>query len=381
LAAEESVLRTAPVSGESLTPVAATTSSGTSGHVDRGSYDGGGHRDRLDDVEWRSSSGVIAQVNGAYRDAVYVTAGIRAELNDGFAQDIRWSTLPLLGVAVVRSAGDVQVKWRAAYGKGIRAPRTASRETMSGYNRGRDGYGEDAIYRAAIAPESQQGIEAGLDVYVGRAFSLRATRFDQVASGLIQRVTVGVDSTDRSGSYGPRAISYALQNVGDISNRGWEIDGALVRGTLTMSGSYSLVSSTVRRLDATYSGDLQRGSRVLEVPANTGSLTAAWTGGRWLGSVTATRAWDWINYDRIGLADAVVHDTKPPGEPLGDWLRSYWRHYAGVTRLGAAFSGQLSPSLTAIVTGQNLLNQQRGEPDNITVVPGRTLTLGIRTSF
>jgi len=97
--------------------------------------------------------------------------------------------------------------------------------------------------------------------------------------------------------------------------------------------------------------------------------------------VTATRAWDWINYDRIGLADAVVHDTRPLGEPLGDWLRSYWRHYSGVTRVGASFSHQLSPALTVIVTGENLLNRQRGEPDNITVVPGRTITVGVRTSF
>ena len=344
-------------------------------------YDGGHDSDRLDDVTWRSSSGVIAQVNGSYHDALYLTAGVRAERNDGFAQDIRWSTLPLIGLAMVRGEGDIQVKWRAAYGKGIRAPRTASRETMSFYGRERDNYGEDAIYRSAVAPESQQGIEAGVDLYVGRAFTLRATRFDQVASGFIQRVTVGIDSSYRGDSYGPRQVSYALQNVGKIANRGWELDGSLARGPLTLSGSCSLVSSTVRHIDSTYSGDLQSGSRMLEVPANTGSLTAAWSGDRWLGSLTAARASDWINYDRVGLAYAVVHDTRPLGMPYGDWLRSYWRHYPGVTRLRAALSREISPSLNLIATGENLLNYQRGEPDNVTIVPGRTLTLGVRASF
>jgi hypothetical protein len=33
------------------------------------------------------------------------------------------------------------------------------------------------------------------------------------------------------------------------------------------------------------------------------------------------------------------------------------------------------------VIGQNLLNHQRGEPDNITVLPGRTVALGIKGSW
>ena len=33
------------------------------------------------------------------------------------------------------------------------------------------------------------------------------------------------------------------------------------------------------------------------------------------------------------------------------------------------------------VTGDNLLNLQRGEPDTITIVPGRTILLGLRARF
>ena len=120
---------------------------------------------------------------------------------------------------------------------------------------------------------------------------------------------------------------------------------------------------------------------MLEVPTNTASLTAGWTGERWLASVTAARVSDWINYDRVALAWSVVHDTRPVGQPIGDWLHSYWRRYTGVTRVRAAFSHELTPSLTALATGENLLGYQRGEPDNVTVVPGRTLTLGVRATF
>jgi iron complex outermembrane receptor protein len=33
------------------------------------------------------------------------------------------------------------------------------------------------------------------------------------------------------------------------------------------------------------------------------------------------------------------------------------------------------------LTGENLLNYQRGEPDTMTIVPGRTITLGVRARF
>jgi iron complex outermembrane receptor protein len=42
---------------------------------------------------------------------------------------------------------------------------------------------------------------------------------------------------------------------------------------------------------------------------------------------------------------------------------------------------ELRHGLDLILTGDNLLNQQRGEPDNITVLPGRTVTAGVRAKF
>ena len=383
LGAERSVLRSATVSAlASAMPLVAPHDAWRSGPMQSdggsGGETGGG---RLDDVEWRTNTGLIAQLNAAFHDAAYITAGARLERSGGFPAAGQWNTLPLLGVALVRGTADVQMKVRGAYGRGIRGPRTASRETMSGVGRSRDIYGEDEIERRGIAAETQRGSEAGFDLYIGRALALRATRFDQLASGLIQRVAVAVDTTYRSGSYGPREVWYALQNVGKISNRGWELDGTLTRSAVSLTGSFSAVSSIVRQLDPGYTGDLRTNERMLEVPARTASVTAAWTAERWLASVTAARASDWINYDRIGLAYSVVHDTRPPGQPIGDWLHSYWRSYNGVTRLRAAMSRELTPSLTAVVTGENLLDHQRGEPDNVTIVPGRTISLGIRATF
>ena len=72
---------------------------------------------------------------------------------------------------------------------------------------------------------------------------------------------------------------------------------------------------------------------------------------------------------------------RAPGDLTGPQLRAYWREYEGVTRMRATTSVQLRRGLALTLAGENLLDRQRGEPDNLTVLPGRTFTLGVRTAF
>jgi iron complex outermembrane receptor protein len=117
---------------------------------------------------------------------------------------------------------------------------------------------------------------------------------------------------------------------------------------------------------------------MLGVPAITAGLTSTWTTRRWSASLTATRASDWINYDGLALAS----ESSTAGHPIvGDLLRTYWRSYGGVTRIDASASRLLFGAFSAILTGRNLLDVQRGEPDNVTIVPGRTLTAGLQAKF
>jgi hypothetical protein len=46
---------------------------------------------------------------------------------------------------------------------------------------------------------------------------------------------------------------------------------------------------------------------------------------------------------------------------------------AGITHLRATAAWSIGPRLALTLTGDNLLNQQTGEPDNVTVLPGRTI--------
>ena len=325
-------------------------------------------------VSWRTNSGVVVQSNVALRETLYLTGGLRVERNDGFIGPDQTSLLPMLGAAFVRDRGDVTLKVRGAYGKGIRPPRIAPRETTWAGIRGQ-------VLLASLAPEEQSGIEAGIDLIVGRRITMQITRFDQLASGLIQRVATGAATDPMNGS-GRRHVSYALQNVGQISNRGWELEGSAAFGQLTLGGTMSFVDSRVRRLAAGYTGDLQSGDRMLEVPARTLSATASWSGKGWSGAFTASRASDWVNYDRLALAWAVASgDPLPSPDQMGPWLRSFWRTYEGVTRLRLTTSRDLRRGVALVLTGENLLDRQLGEPDNVTVLPGRTITAGIRAAF
>jgi iron complex outermembrane receptor protein len=345
----------------------------------------------------RMTTAGVAQANLAWRDAGYFTAGLRLERNSSLGATSTYSALPMLGVAALRDVGPVTVKLRSAYGRGIRAATTPIRETV---------WFDPRRQRLLdLEPEQQSGIETGMDLLVGKTFGLQVTRFDQLASGLIQRVAyVTADqhyqgpggwggpggSNGPGGSSGPgeapaqayspddRHIAYMLQNVGEITNRGWELKGDLQLSSLTLSGTYSTVDSRVRRVARNYIGDMRVGDRMLEVPAQTGSLSMSWIGSGWNSSITASRSWDWIDYDRVALAGAFSNSTQSDAQLVGQQLRSYWLRYSGVTRLRASLGRNLFRGLSFTVNGENLFNRQHGEPDNITVVPGRTLSFGLR---
>lgn len=353
--------------------------------------DRGPNRPMLDQVTWLSTTGLVGQATLALDDALFVTAGLRGERNDGFTRASRFAALPSLGVSWVRqqalgtAGARGTVKLRAAYGSGLRPARSAARATLW---RGAGALG------ANLQPESQRGVEAGVDLYVdgagptAPAFAVHATRFDQQAANLLQQVPVEppggwqppitrADSMHR----GAKPFGYAVENVGWITNRGWEFAGDLRAGPLTLAATLALVDSRVARLAAAYTGDLRAGDRTLEVPRRTLGVNAVWRRAGWSAALGAARASDWINYDRLALARDAAPGTASASDFVGARLRAYWRPYAGVTRLSASAARDVGRGLTLVLTGDNLLDRQQGEPDNATVLPGRTVTAGVRARF
>ena len=324
-------------------------------------------------VETRNNAGLIAQTNASWQDKFFVNTGLRLERNTGLAGIGEWETLPMFGAAFVHSLGIGTVKLRSAYGKGIRPPQSSSRAgTLMGLNR--------SPFAPDLTAEKQSGIETGADLFVGRAMAFHLTRFDQRASGLIQPVSVA-PPTVFGDTTRQRRIVYELQNVGEITNRGWELEGQVSAREFSLGATYSTVNSRVERLATGYTGDLRVGDRMLEVPTRTMGVSASVTQKRWSTSWSLARASDWTNYDRIALASAFQNQTHTIGEFWGSQLRTYWRKYDGVTRLGGNFAYAIGRGISLNLHGENLLDNQMGEPDNITVVPGRTITGGLKINF
>jgi iron complex outermembrane recepter protein len=329
-------------------------------------------------INWRTSSGVIGQANLAFNDAVYLTGGVRLERDAGFSANDQTAALPMVGAAFVRDIGGTIFKVRTAYGRGIRPVQTPMRALVwNDMHRGSNA--------PDLNPEEQSGIEVGADLLVVKHLGIHATRFDQTAFGLIQPVAIPHDSLSGASGPGPsgdgQKLGYVLQNVGQISNRGWELTSSINLGALSLAGGLTLVDSRVQRIARNYTGDLRIGDRMLAVPANTVGASASWSAQRWNVAVNASRASDWINYDRLRLAQDFATDTSGGQQLTGRALRSYWIRYNGVTRIRATFSRDLLSNVALTLAGDNLTNAQRGEPDNLTVLPGRTVLIGLNAKI
>ena len=326
-------------------------------------------------LPWRRSVGLTSQLDATLWRTVSLTGGVRVETDNDRVALPRTSVLPMVGAALTRGVGGVTMKLRGAWGKAVRQPQLS---LSSG-----GGRGVQLLQSVShLDSEQQVGFEGGIDLEFGDVVSLHVTRFDQRASNLIQAVAV---APSLGGSFATvqRSAAFMLQNVGEITNRGWELQGSAERGALRLDGSLSLVDSRVAVVSDGYRGDLRAGDRMLQVPARVGSLAATWGGSGWSLSMGASRAWDWVNYDRLSLAQASTGDWAGAGgrRVTGNELRSYWRRYDGVSRLRASVARDFFRGVALRMSGENLLGSQRGEPDNVTVVPGRTLRFGFTTRF
>ena len=378
IAAEHTTLRQladvwSPMNGLASTPVAPSgdvvaghqgPGGGSFAHGDRDgpSYVPEGTSSAGVMAEGRSNTGVSSQLDVVLDGGLSLTGGLRMERVAAGDLTAHLAALPMLGAGFVGHQGDVTFKLRGAYGKGIRAPRAANAMSIA--------YGPRGMMSAALlVPEEQRGTEAALELMFGRAVSFQVTRFDQLASGLAQPVAHAGHSGRGGAMHG-----MLLQNVGEIMNRGWELEQTLRLGALSLGSTLSLVDSRVRAVATGYQGDLRAGDRMLDVPALTAGMTVGYRMQRTSATIGLSHARDWISYDMLalqGASDAVSSVA----------LRDYWREYDGVTRLRASVSRDLGRGLRLVLSGDNLLDIQRGAPDNATILPGRTTTLTLRAGF
>jgi len=309
------------------------------------------------------NTGYYGQLQAGIRDAVFLTAGIRAERNTNFGADIGTTWAPRVGVAAVQAFGGLSAKLRASYGRAIRPPPFGA-ATIFVYP------GLIQLANPNLQPEEQLGFDAGLELYVGSRASFQVSYYRQNAKNLIDSEQLSFD---------PVTVTATNQyvNLGRVKNTGWEIQGTVHPApTLAINGALSIAHSTIDSLGPGYAGSYQVGDRLRGVPHNSLGATISYGIGRTTFGGGLTYAGSWINTDwRRFYADYFVNFvfTNP--------MRSYWIGYPALTRLRASVSQQLTTQVSAFAQVDNITNKQSGELDNISVAPGRTTTVGVRVRY
>lgn len=310
-------------------------------------------------VDTVTNTGWFGQAKVDIASSLYLTAGIRGERNSSFGERHGTAWSPMAGAAYVMTGESLTLKWRAAFGRGIRPPPPSARRVLTTLQ-------FRQIANPDLAPERQSGIEGGIDLLASDRLSLSLTAFDQTADGLIQHVIP-------SPRISPKIIQQ--QNVGQISNRGTEAQATMKFGRLDLDAAAATVASKVRALSAAYSGDLRVGDRLPEVPSlsSAGALSLTIRGVRTTGG--ATFLGSWTGYDWVSYYSALAQGAEPPAS-----MRAYWVTYPSTVRPYVMVSGARGALLTWFVRVDNLTNEQRDTRDNLEVTAGRTITAGMSIS-
>lgn len=309
------------------------------------------------------STGAFAQLRIRPRSRLTLSGGTRVERlsSVGPRQGAVWASTA--GASWAHAVGGHTIRWRTAWGRGIRPPEPGMQAARStGALR--------QLPNPDLAPERQQGIEVGADLFTMHGASLKVTWYTQSATDLFQQVA--------RRNPGATVDAYQFQNVGVISNRGFELDGEFHRARIGGGFSLHVPTSRVQSLSRTYTGELRPGDAMIEVPEASGAAfvrvhQAASAGApRWTAEVGATVLGPWTGYDwqllaRIERGEATRRDR----------LRDYWMRYDGIVRPYVAAFFRVSERHQVSLRVDNPANTPALVRDNVTAPLGRVVSLGL----
>ena len=298
------------------------------------------------------ATGVFGQARFRVGNHLVMSGGARSEWISSVGADQNPAWAATAGMSWSQPIGTSLLRFRGAWGNGIRAPEPGMSRAMAGT-------GLVQLANPDLAAESQRGYEAGAELHAGESGFVSVTWYDQRADDLIQQVLV------RDGTADVRL--YQFQNVGEIANRGVELEAGWRGGPWTVAGALYLTSSEVVKVAPRYSGEFEEGDRVPEVPDGAGVGRVGWTSGRvtaefgvsWLGS--------WIGYDWMAMLEA------PPRQRDRDW----WIEYPSSLRPWIAAAVELGRGARVFTRidnpGQNTIQVR----DNLTPPVGRVAIVGV----
>ncbi|MGH7508976.1 MAG: TonB-dependent receptor [Gemmatimonadales bacterium] len=306
------------------------------------------------------NTGYFIEGRLGFRESVFLTGGLRVEDNSTFGASIATPVLPHVGISWVQEFRSTTLKVRGSYGRAMRVP-------SPGQSLAAAAGGSIQLANPLLAPEQQQGWDAGIDLFFEDGASLAITGFDQTARDLILFSQLAETS----------APTFQYQNIGRVTNRGVEVEARASVWQLRLKGQYGYVKSRVTHLGSVTSGTLQVGDPPESTPAHTAGASITWLPGSRT-RVTAGLAYVG-SYRRLDVI-ALFSCFGGTG-PCRPTVRDYVVSYPSITRVNALVTQRLTPQLQVFLGADNLTNQETYEGSNFLPVVGRTTTVGLRIDY
>jgi outer membrane receptor protein involved in Fe transport len=298
------------------------------------------------------NTGYFAQGQLALHDALFLTAGLRAEQNTGFGDSLGTPVSPRAGVSYAREVGHTALKLRGSWGRAIRPPLPNLRVAL----------GPTVAPNPNLGPERQQGWDAGIDAAFGSRGSLSVTYYNQTAENLIQGVRL------------PEApLITRFENVGRVKNMGVEIEGSVSVSFLRLKANYAYSRSRVDDLGPAYTGTLRVGDQMYRIPKHTaGALLTVTPRARTTLTAGAAYVGDFTETDAVALFRCA--GGTGPCQPNFNFITAY----PGFIKLNASITHEITTGLEGFVSFDNLTNSDAAEGVNFYPVMGRISTVGFR---
>jgi iron complex outermembrane receptor protein len=311
------------------------------------------------------SLGSALYATGSYHDRLRVDAGVRLQTSPDTGAGTEVRALPVLNSSFKMGWEGIAATLHAGYGSGIRAPNLSLNDALI-----------VGVSTVSLLTETQTGTEVGVDLRLGNRLLFGITRFDQRASS-----PISIPSSRWQILPVASELVSSGEMLGEISNRGWEFTSSATAGPFALDASLSTVQSLITRLPDSYRGNLQEGDRMYSAPAVTAGVGGSWMASRGSLSLTASRAWNWVGVNSAQYASGAQMSGESMGPVSSDGLREGWSIYDGAPRISASGSFLIHPDLSLLLGVDNLWGDQRGEPDPLVTVPGRSFSVGLRASF
>ena len=304
-----------------------------------------------------TSTGAFGQVRLRPGTHLVASAGTRAEWSSSVGSNEGAALASTAGASWSLPLGRTTLVLRGAWGRGLRPPEPGMSRAMA-----------TATIRQEpnpdLEPETQTGVEIGAELHVGDGGYARITGYDQRANDLIQQVAFRPS--------GDATQVYQFQNVGAIANRGVELEAGARWRRVTLTGLLYVTDSELRRRARGYTGELQPGDDLLEVPKAVGAASLRYDIGRLRAEAGGTWLGGWTGYDWAALL--AVDQGQAPARPT---IRDYWMRYPGVFRPYVSASVGFGGDWSAFIRIDNPGKTASLIRDNVSPPLGRTTLLGI----